>query len=82
MPAISKARTPTLDFLTTSLVVGAVVRTASNLWDMAVLTLKSNVSRAMVRGKRKKTNENKGGGLIYQGDKKAGRGKGEEEENN
>ena len=50
-PAISKANTPTVDFLM-GLGVGAVARTESRPLDMAVLTLMSQVSRAMVLEER------------------------------
>lgn len=47
-PAISKAKTPTLDFFI-SLGFGAAGRTTSKLFDIAVFTLISQVSKAIIR---------------------------------
>ena len=45
-PAISKANTPTVDFLD-DFGIGAEVITESKPWDIAVFTLISQVSRAI-----------------------------------
>lgn len=90
--AISKANTPTVpDFFRTSLAVGGVARTESKLWDIAVLTLMSHVSRAMAgngneQWSRKFWRNDEVGRWdiqnLIQGDKKTGRGRREEVGNN
>lgn len=50
IPAISKAKTPTLEdlLITEEVLVGGVTRDESKLWDMVFLTLISHVSRAII----------------------------------